>query len=240
MPSTMTWPRSGLIRPTSDLRNTVFPVPDGPSMTLTSPGGRDSETSRHTTWCPKDFVSPSTTTSMPISPPWVTYGDDNSPPCQPVTFRIGVGIFGRPWLSQPTAPMTLHSSPCVSRLKFWGPEIAALKIGSRFSPTPQCLKGGIVTVPVSGTPLTFTLPGTIRADSRENTVATLLQVRNLLGWQGMKGLTGPTTKMLIVPCSISSIVAVVGTKPNVRNVAVDGGNWCSLGKSSWAAFWSWR
>src|SRR5215469_6072988 len=89
---------------------------------------------------------------------------------------------------------------------------------------------------LSGTPFTLTLPGAIRADSREYTVATLSQVRNLLGWQCMKGLAGPTTKMLIVPCSISSIVAVVGTKPNVRNVAVDGGNSCSPLKSSWAAF----
>src|SRR5262249_34797169 len=81
----MTRPRSGVIRPTSDLRNTVLPVPEGPSMTLTSPGGRDSETSRQTTWRPKDFVSPSTTTSMPISPPWVTGGDNYSPPSQPAT-----------------------------------------------------------------------------------------------------------------------------------------------------------
>src|SRR5258708_1955194 len=69
MPSTRTLPRSGRTRPTSALRNTVLPVPDGPSMTLTSPAGKDSETSCQTTWLPNDFVSPSTTTSIPISPP---------------------------------------------------------------------------------------------------------------------------------------------------------------------------
>src|SRR5215469_10515643 len=70
MPSTRTRPRSGRTRPTSDFKNTVLPVPEGPSMTLTSPAGSDNETSRQTTWRPKDLVSPSTTTSIPISPPW--------------------------------------------------------------------------------------------------------------------------------------------------------------------------
>src|ERR1700733_6151628 len=68
-PSMMTRPRSGLSRPTRDLRNTVLPVPDGPSMTLTSPAGSDRLTSRQTVCPPKDLVSPSMTTSTPIRPP---------------------------------------------------------------------------------------------------------------------------------------------------------------------------
>src|SRR5437667_3723530 len=94
----MTRPRSGLIRPTSDLRNTVLPVPEGPSMTLTSPGGRDSETSRHTTWCPKDFVSPSTTTSMPISPPWGNVGEHfrQLPSARNLAQRRWLGRWARP------------------------------------------------------------------------------------------------------------------------------------------------
>ncbi len=68
-PSTTTRPRSGLSRPTRDLRNTVLPVPDGPSITLTSPAGSDRLTSRQTVCPPKDLVSPSMTTSTPIGPP---------------------------------------------------------------------------------------------------------------------------------------------------------------------------
>src|SRR5690242_13470000 len=197
----MTRPRSGLISPTRDLRNTVLPVPEGPSMTLTSPGGRDSETSRQTTWCPKDFVSPSTTTSMPISP-----SCSNGSSCaaaQPVTECSGFGLGGG---QVPPPPTRKHTGPCVSRLKLRLPEIAALKIGSRFSPTPQLLNFGISTMPssgppvttlyggllalvplnmasnggvsqwdptASGAPLTLTLPGTIRTDSRDDTVATV-------------------------------------------------------------------
>jgi len=40
------------------------------------------------------LVSPSTTTSMPISHPWVTPGADRSPTFQPVTSRSGSGITG--------------------------------------------------------------------------------------------------------------------------------------------------
>lgn len=43
-------PRSGLSRPTSVLRNTDLPVPEGPSMTETSPAGSVSETSCQMTW----------------------------------------------------------------------------------------------------------------------------------------------------------------------------------------------
>lgn len=68
-PLMRTRPRSGLSSPTSDFRNTVFPVPEGPSMTLTSPAGRVSVTSCQMFCLPKDLVRPSTTTSIPISPP---------------------------------------------------------------------------------------------------------------------------------------------------------------------------
>src|SRR6266542_5795573 len=61
-------PRSGLSSPTSVLRNTDLPVPDGPSSTEISPAGRVRETSSQITWRPKDLVRPSTTISMP------TYG----------------------------------------------------------------------------------------------------------------------------------------------------------------------
>ena len=68
-PLMRTRPRSGLRRPMSDLRKTVFPVPEGPSMTLTSPAGRVSETSCQMFCLPKDLVRSSTTTSIPIPPP---------------------------------------------------------------------------------------------------------------------------------------------------------------------------
>ena len=60
VPSTMILPRSGRSRPISDFRNTDLPVPDGPSSTLTSPGGMSNVTSSQIRWGPKDFVSPST------------------------------------------------------------------------------------------------------------------------------------------------------------------------------------
>src|SRR4051812_30038680 len=58
-------PASGLSRPTSVLRNTDLPVPDGPSITEISPAGSIRLTSRQMTWRPKDLVSPSTTISTP-------------------------------------------------------------------------------------------------------------------------------------------------------------------------------
>src|SRR5262249_58601124 len=78
--------------------------------------------------------------------------DNSCPPCHPETSCSGSGGTGNPLLSQPRAPCTKHTAPCVSRLKFWGPEIAALKIGFRFSVTPQFLNLGIVTMPRSGPP----------------------------------------------------------------------------------------
>src|SRR3954467_1592894 len=58
-------PRSGLSSPTSDLRKTDFPVPDGPSRTEISPGGSVSVTSLQMFWLPNDLVSPSTSTATP-------------------------------------------------------------------------------------------------------------------------------------------------------------------------------
>src|SRR3954471_15528136 len=58
-------PRSGLSRPTRDLRKTDLPVPEGPSRTEISPGGRVRVTSLQMFWLPKDLVSPSTSTATP-------------------------------------------------------------------------------------------------------------------------------------------------------------------------------
>src|SRR3954467_127061 len=58
-------PLSGLSRPISDFRKTDLPVPDGPSSTETSPGGRVSVTSFQMVCRPKDLVSSWTATSTP-------------------------------------------------------------------------------------------------------------------------------------------------------------------------------
>lgn len=68
-PLMSTRPFSGFSSPMMDFRKTVFPVPEGPSMTLTSPAGRVRLTSCQMFCLPKDFVRPSTTTSIPIGPP---------------------------------------------------------------------------------------------------------------------------------------------------------------------------
>src|SRR4051794_30793073 len=60
-------PFSGLSRPTSDFRNTDLPVPDGPSSTEISPGGRVSVTSLQMFWLPNDFDSCSTSTATPTT-----------------------------------------------------------------------------------------------------------------------------------------------------------------------------
>src|SRR2546426_3823317 len=64
-PLTRHRPLSGLSRPIIDLRNTDLPVPDGPSITETSPGGRVNVTSCQIFCLPKDLVRPSTITSAP-------------------------------------------------------------------------------------------------------------------------------------------------------------------------------
>ncbi|HTZ44258.1 MAG TPA: hypothetical protein VMB79_10370 [Jatrophihabitans sp.] len=69
VPFTRQLPRSGLSRPIIDFRNTDFPVPDGPNNALISPAGKVRLTSRQIFWRPKDFVSPSMTTSTPIATP---------------------------------------------------------------------------------------------------------------------------------------------------------------------------
>jgi hypothetical protein len=59
-------PFSGLSSPMRVLRNTDLPVPDGPSRTLTSPGGSVSVTSDQMFARPNDFERPSTRTSTPV------------------------------------------------------------------------------------------------------------------------------------------------------------------------------
>ena len=49
-------PLSGLSSPTSDFRKTDLPVPDGPSITETSPGGSVRVTSLQMICLPKDLV----------------------------------------------------------------------------------------------------------------------------------------------------------------------------------------
>ena len=68
VPSMWTWPLSGLSRPISVLRNTDFPVPEGPSITQISPAGSVRDTSPQISWLPKDLVRPSTRTSTPTWP----------------------------------------------------------------------------------------------------------------------------------------------------------------------------
>src|SRR5215218_9950538 len=60
-------PCSGFRRPTSDLRNTDFPVPEGPRRTEISPGGRVRVTSLQMFWLPNDFDRCSTSTATPTT-----------------------------------------------------------------------------------------------------------------------------------------------------------------------------
>src|SRR5215217_4593209 len=62
-------PFSGLSSPTSDFRKTDLPVPDGPSRTEISPGGRVRLTSLQMFWLPNDFDRPSTSTATPTAIP---------------------------------------------------------------------------------------------------------------------------------------------------------------------------
>src|SRR5882757_7137189 len=61
----MILPFSGVSSPIRDFRNTDLPVPDGPSSTLTSPGGSVRVTSDQMLDLPNDLLSPSTLTSTP-------------------------------------------------------------------------------------------------------------------------------------------------------------------------------
>ena len=53
----------------SVLRNTDLPVPDGPSIALTSPIGSVSVTSCQIVWDPNRLVTPSVLTSTPMLAP---------------------------------------------------------------------------------------------------------------------------------------------------------------------------
>ena len=66
VPSIMMLPRSGLSSPISALRNTDLPVPEGPSMTETSPAGMVRVTSPQISCLPKDFVRSVTSICVPI------------------------------------------------------------------------------------------------------------------------------------------------------------------------------
>src|SRR6476619_4121205 len=59
-------PASGLSSPTSVLRKTDLPVPDGPSMTEISPAGSVRVTSRQIVCEPKVLVRPVTAISTPM------------------------------------------------------------------------------------------------------------------------------------------------------------------------------
>src|SRR6478736_5676863 len=78
-------PASGLSRPTSVLRNTDLPVPEGPSMTEISPAGSVRVTSRQIVCEPKVLVRPVTAISTPmwhspvsLSPSRLGYGGNDA------------------------------------------------------------------------------------------------------------------------------------------------------------------
>src|SRR5688572_10147771 len=68
VPSIMIEPLSGLSRPMRVLRNTDLPVPDGPSITQTSPAGIVSVTSPQMRSLPNALVRFSTLISTPTVP----------------------------------------------------------------------------------------------------------------------------------------------------------------------------
>src|SRR6478752_10451933 len=67
VPSMRIEPSSGLRRPIRALRKTDLPVPDGPSITETSPAGIDSETPPQMSCLPNDLLRLSTLISTPMS-----------------------------------------------------------------------------------------------------------------------------------------------------------------------------
>src|SRR4051812_3674617 len=67
VPSMMIEPLSGLSSPISALRKTDLPVPEGPSMTETSPAGIESVTSPQISCFPKDLVRSLTWISTPMT-----------------------------------------------------------------------------------------------------------------------------------------------------------------------------
>src|SRR3954468_18424187 len=78
-------PRSGFSSPTSDFRKTDLPVPDGPSSTEISPGGKVRVTSLQMFWLPNDLVSPSTSTATPTS------ARSSAPAAMPVPRPVACG-----------------------------------------------------------------------------------------------------------------------------------------------------
>ena len=66
VPSMITEPLSGLSRPMMVFRSTDLPVPEGPSMTETSPAGTVSVTSPQISSLPKDFDKSSILISTPM------------------------------------------------------------------------------------------------------------------------------------------------------------------------------
>src|SRR5699024_10143942 len=74
VPSMTQRPRSGFNNPIIDFRKTDLPVPEGPNITETSPGGSVNDTSFQMACFPKDFVRSSMTTSAPIAPPGACLG----------------------------------------------------------------------------------------------------------------------------------------------------------------------
>src|SRR5690625_3257366 len=70
-----TVPSSGFSRPISVFKNTDLPVPEGPSMTEISPGGRVRVTSPQMSWSPKDLLNPSTCTATPTHAPPLPAGN---------------------------------------------------------------------------------------------------------------------------------------------------------------------
>src|SRR6478672_847918 len=69
VPSMTMLPLSGFSRPISALRNTDFPVPDGPSITQISPAGIVRVTSPQMSCLPNDLVRSSTLISTPTDAP---------------------------------------------------------------------------------------------------------------------------------------------------------------------------
>jgi hypothetical protein len=67
-------PLSGLSSPIKDFRNTDLPVPDGPSRTDTSPGGRVRVTSDQISCLPNDLVRSVTVTSTPTAASFQVFG----------------------------------------------------------------------------------------------------------------------------------------------------------------------
>ena len=58
LPSTITWPESGVMSPMMVLSNTLLPVPEGPSSATVSPSRTSKSTPSRMTCEPKRFFTP--------------------------------------------------------------------------------------------------------------------------------------------------------------------------------------